>query len=202
MEGWVRLKQGGLKASPSIEKIWKKTGDFLSNNTEVRTIIDELNHLFEIEKTRLFNVVYRLTGNYADSHDILQDAFVRALESQRNFRGESSPKTWLYRIAVNCAYTYLSGRRRELEPTSSIEVAESRRSAEETVLSRERDELIQAALMSLDAKFRTLVLLRELEGMSYEEIAQVLRLSPGTVASRLSRARRLLARKLRKLGVV
>lgn len=152
---------------------------------------------------RLYPTLFRLTGNVEDAHDLLQDAFLRAYEKLPNFQGQSSFYTWAYRIAVNLA---LSGRRRGRsrrasldavdrpapEPTAPIDESDPALPLEIA----ERDAQIQAALNSLAPDHRAIIVLKDIEGLRYEEVAEVLRVPIGTVRSRLHRARAMLRERL------
>lgn len=156
---------------------------------------------------RLYPTILRLTGNAEDAHDLLQDAFLRAYEKLGRFHGDSSFYTWLYRIAVNLA---LSGRRRRRmtlrlsgtrwdEPIDPPDLSE--RSDPTRPLERaERSAMIQQALNALAPDHRAVVVLKEYDGLRYEEVAEVLGIPIGTVRSRLHRARCELRERLR--GVV
>jgi RNA polymerase sigma-70 factor, ECF subfamily len=150
---------------------------------------------------RLYPTVFRLTGCAEDAQDLLQDAFLRAYEKLDQFQGESSFYTWIYRIAVNLT---LSDRRRrrhassaglkddlpdvrgEDDPSASLERAE-------------RDERIQEALNALAPDHRAVVVMKEYDGLRYEEIGTMLGIPVGTVRSRLHRARCELRDRLRAL---
>jgi RNA polymerase sigma-70 factor (ECF subfamily) len=155
---------------------------------------------------RLYPTVFRLTGCAEEAHDLLQDAFLRAFEKLERFQGESSFYTWVYRIAVNLA---LSGRRRR-RPTLRLnhdggggaldpayDPAESDPSA--PLERAERDRLIQDALNSLAPDHRAVVVMKEFDGLHYEEIGTMLGIPVGTVRSRLHRARCELRDRLRVL---
>jgi RNA polymerase sigma-70 factor (ECF subfamily) len=155
---------------------------------------------------RLYPTVLRLTGSAEDAQDLLQETFLRAFQKLGHFHGESSFYTWVYRIAVNLA---LSGRRRrrpslrlggvgEVGPGESL--ADARDSDPSAPLERaERDRLIQEALGAIAADHRAVVVLKEFDGLRYEEIASVLGIPVGTVRSRLHRARCELRDRLRCL---
>lgn len=150
---------------------------------------------------RLFNTMLRLTGSREDAADAVQDAFVQAYSKLDSFRGDAQFFTWLYRIAMNQALS----RRRRMRPTTSLEAARSS-SGEEAVdrhpgpdgrlLAREQAEQVQSALADLGEQHRKILVLREIEGCSYEVIADILELPVGTVRSRLFRARMQLREKL------
>ena len=145
---------------------------------------------------RLYPTMLRLTGSVDDALDLLQDAFLKAFEKLDKFQGESSFYTWIYRIAVNLA---LSGKRRRkisvrFQGGGSADVVDP---PDDPILSdptlplerRERDNLIQAALNSLADDHRAVVVMKEYDGLRYEEIAAILGVPVGTIRSRLHRAR-------------
>ena len=164
----------------------------------------ELAELFERHRGALFNVVVRLVGAADGAEDVLQETFLKAVQGWPRFRGDADPKTWLYRIAINCSYTFLR-RVRSNHHAVSGELREDSETpaptAEDRLLRQENERLIKQALQSLKPELRSVILLREIERLSYAEIALIQGWSEGTVASRLSRARGLLARKLEQLGV-
>jgi RNA polymerase sigma-70 factor (ECF subfamily) len=145
---------------------------------------------------RLFPTVLHLTGCADDAHDVLQEAFLRAYEKLARFHGDSSFYTWVYRIAVNLA---LSSRRRrrpvsglgEAVHDSVVDPAIDPRESDPSLplLREERDRIIKQALDSLAADHRAVVLMKEFDGLRYEEIGAVLGIPVGTVRSRLHRAR-------------
>lgn len=157
---------------------------------------------------RLFNTILRMCGNRDDAVELTQDAFVKVLESIDKFEGRSSFYTWLFRIAVNLTLNYCKRRiRASAEPLEGGAVGNRSIAASglRTMLSdggspdparlamdREMRELVLASLERLDSDQRTIVILRDIEGMSYAEIAETLCIEIGTVKSRLSRARSLL----------
>ena len=156
---------------------------------------------------RLYPTMLRLTGSADDALDLLQDAFLRAFEKLDSFHGESSFYTWVYRIAVNLA---LSGRRRHrslriggfgrgdltLDPPGDPTSTDPTLPIEQ----RERNSFIQAALDALADDHRAVVVMKEFDGLRYEEIAATLGVPVGTVRSRLHRARHELRDRLR--GIV
>jgi RNA polymerase sigma-70 factor, ECF subfamily len=156
---------------------------------------------------RLYPTMLRLTGSSDDALDLLQDAFLRAFEKLDKFQGESSFYTWVYRIAVNLA---LSGRRRRRVTLrfqrpggeDSIDPADDSTLSDPTLPLQlaERDELIQKALDALADDHRAVVVMKEFDGLRYEEIAAILGVPVGTVRSRLHRARLDLRERLK--GVV
>lgn len=158
---------------------------------------------------KVFNVAYRMLNNYEEANDISQEVFVRVYKNIRGFREESGIFTWLYRITVNLSKNRLKVLNREKKRLESLddpiltdegqikpEIAEDKPTAAQILVHKEDAELIKAALASLDEEFREVVVLRDIEGLSYEEIARILRVNPGTVKSRLHRGRLALKEKL------
>src|SRR5450432_2862419 len=155
---------------------------------------------------RLYNAILRIVGDRNEARELTQEAFTRALIKIESFRGESGPYTWLFRIAVNLAISQLrkvqrhrtfsldhpSGNGRGEDQASALldRVAESRDSdpAEKTE-NRERDQQVLAALGRLDAEYRAVLVMRDIEGFDYQQMASVLDLPLGTLKSRLFRAR-------------
>lgn len=150
--------------------------------------------LVERYQDRLISAVTRFLGSREDAHDVVQEAFVQAYLKLDSFRGASAFYTWLYRIAFNLAMSH--ARRRRV--THSLDAARDGFGSEPMdtadgpdagLLRDERAALVHAALARLDDEFRQVVVLRELEGSSYDEIAEILDVPIGTVRSRLFRAR-------------
>ena len=159
----------------------------------------------------VFALLYRLTDDPEEARDLTQETFLRAFQHIDRFRGEADLKTWIYRIAINQARNrWLWGRRRRRERHVSLDETtgqqgqplEARLPAkpgadpEQLTLARERERALHAALSTLGRPYREAVVLRDVEGLSYEEIAAALEISVGTVKSRLSRGRTELRRKL------
>ena len=151
---------------------------------------------------RLFSTALRLTGRVEDAHDLLQDAFFRAYQKLGHFHGDSSFYTWIYRITVNLALS----RRRKRRPAAEsggrpLEAADEAGLSDPTLpLERaEREVRIQAALNELGDDHRAVVVMKDLDGLRYEEIAAILGVPVGTVRSRLHRARCELRERLRGL---
>jgi RNA polymerase sigma-70 factor (ECF subfamily) len=159
-------------------------------------------------RERVFGVVYHMTSNREDAADLTQDAFIKAFQSLQRFQGQSSFFTWLYRIAVNSTLTHL--RKNRLRSFFSLETVQ-----EETAVSRElidaltdktgadRDgfvrelqEKLNEAMLKLSIPHRTVVTLFEIDGLSHQEIAEIMNCSVGTVRSRLHYAKQLLQAEL------
>lgn len=147
-------------------------------------------------KDRLYPTLLRFTGNAEDALDLIQDTFLRAYQKIDRFHGESSFYTWVYRIAVNLA---LSERRKRRPPIRlsdipSFDPADAaddpgRSDPSSRLERREREQMVQKALDQLPPDFRAVVVLKDLEGLRYEKIAEILDIPVGTVRSRLHRGR-------------
>lgn len=166
-------------------------------------------YLLGVYQNPVYGLISHIVEDRSDAADILQEVFVKVFRKIGQFRGESSLKTWIYRIAVHEASNQRRSwlRRLRREPVSLDEDAkepstpQSRGDTPYQALEQaERRELVQRALSSLAQPYRAVVVLREIEGLSYEEIAQVLGVAEGTIKSRLMRGRELLRRKLAVFG--
>ncbi|MFO0901648.1 MAG: sigma-70 family RNA polymerase sigma factor [Pirellulales bacterium] len=151
---------------------------------------------------RVLHVILHVVGDRQEAEDLVQDTFVQAFVKLDTFRGGSAFYTWVYRIAFNLA----ASRQRRKRTSVSVEdqreqtgadPADRAEAPEERVLREERAGQVQAALATLPEEFRTILVLREMEGCDYESIAEILDLPPGTVRSRLHRARAELRERLR-----
>jgi RNA polymerase sigma-70 factor (ECF subfamily) len=150
--------------------------------------------LFAYEK-KVYNVAYRFMGNEADAYDMAQEALIKIYKGLRTFRLESSFSSWVYRLTVNTCLDGLRKRKKSpLSLDSTMEsgvVIEDKNSGtpEEHALNIESREDIQKAINTLSDDHRITVVLRDIQGLSYDEIAETLSISIGTVKSRLSRGR-------------
>ncbi|HWP95245.1 MAG TPA: sigma-70 family RNA polymerase sigma factor [Syntrophomonadaceae bacterium] len=157
-------------------------------------------NLVEMYQNRVFSHCYQLTGSYEDAQDLAQEVFIQAFRSLKAFRQEADFGTWLRKITLNL---WINTMRKKRVPSISMdeplsskngEIAREIAAGEESPLDKmERNEfnsLVRAALMRLAPDFRSILVLRDVEGYSYEEISTLLKCSLGTVKSRLSRARR------------
>ena len=134
------------------------------------------------------NVVYRMCGDANLSEDAAQEAFIRAWQHLLSYRPRSPFRNWVYRIATNVALDMLR-RERETVDIDALSLAASDRGPEATVEGRERGEQVRQAVLALPPASRTVLVLREYEGLSYREIADMLGIPIGTVMSRLNYAR-------------
>lgn len=155
------------------------------------------NELVVQYRRQAYNVALRLAGNVASAEDATQDAFISAFEGIKGFRGGSF-RAWLFRIVSNAVFTQM--RRSRRRPAESLEATMEATGwspsggpdPEELALDRERATELARGLLSLPPEFRLAVVLRDVEGMSYEEVSEATRTSLGTVKSRIARGRALL----------
>ena len=136
---------------------------------------------------RVYQAAYRITGHREDAWDAAQEAFLRAFRGLRMFRGEASFSTWMTRIAVNAALDIV--RRRPPHAPVAADAVPAGSDPTDEVVRRDRQRRVQQAIAALPADQRAAVVLWDVQGLSYEEIARVLRVPVGTVRSRLSRGR-------------
>lgn len=174
-----------------------QTGDVAAFDTLIRKY-----------RERVFGVVYNLTSNREDAADLTQDAFIKAFQSIQRFSGQSSFFTWLYRIAVNSTISHL--RKNRLRAFFSLETVDTdapvardiidaltdKTGGERDTYVRELQEKLNDAMQKLSIKHRTVVTLFEIDGLSHQEIAEVMDCSVGTVRSRLHYAKQLLQAEL------
>ena len=158
---------------------------------------------------KVVNLVARYVNNPGDVPDVAQEAFIKAYRALPTFRGESAFYTWLYRIAVNTAKNYLTSQGRR-PPSSDVEADEAEyygggealqevATPENLALTDEIKRTVFAAIEALPEDLRTAITLREMEGLSYEEIAKIMDCPVGTVRSRIFRAREAIDKKLQPL---
>ena len=155
---------------------------------------------------RVFNLVYRMLQQYEEATEITQDAFLAAWQGLPAFRGDARFSTWLYRIAYNCSLKQLELRRRDrvlqvaLEAEKNLEHANNEQRENAELDAHDRQELVQEHLSQLPAKYRIVLILRHLQDMTYEEMAEILTMPIGTIKTHLFRARNLLKERLQSLN--
>ena len=159
--------------------------------------------LFETYKDKVFSIaVYSSGGDRAVADDVTQQIFLKLFTAIQQFRGESEFTTWLYRLVVNACLDEKRRRRRLLPwgDTVAMRNPSDKKPQEKQYARLEVSEAVQAAIGELKPKFRLPILLKYIEGLSYEEIASVMGCSKGTVASRLNRGHSQLAKRLSHLN--
>jgi RNA polymerase sigma-70 factor, ECF subfamily len=169
-------------------------------------------HAFELlvikYQRKLARLLSRFIRDPGEVEDVTQEAFIKAYRALPSFRGESAFYTWLYRIGVNTAKNYLVATKRraptmtevnneEAEDTEEGQQLKDMNTPENELMSRQVAETVNQTLQELPEELRTAITLREIEGLSYEEIAQVMSCPIGTVRSRIFRAREAIAERLR-----
>jgi len=154
--------------------------------------------LVEEHQDYVFNVVYHLVGNDRDAEDIAQEVFLRAYSHLAGFEGRARFSTWLYGIALNCVRSMWRRRRSRSsssldggadEEAGRIDPAADGDGPEETALRGERVALVRQAIAALDEEMKEVIVLRDVQGLTYDEIAEALGVALGTVKSRIHRAR-------------
>lgn len=184
----------------------------LKGEAEVAETLD-FAALVDSYQDKLFNTVLRLTGNHEDALDIVQDAFLKAYRSLEKFKGEAKIYTWLYRIAVNTALSFrrsaasqfskssvsLDQSVRHEDSESKRDIPNGRYEASAAAQEKEAGSRIARAIAELEPELRAPVVLRDIEELSYEDIADILEVPRGTVKSRLHRGRLVLREKLQDL---
>ncbi len=159
---------------------------------------------------KLMRLVMRLVRDPAEAEDVVQEAFIKAYRALPAFRGESAFYTWLYRIGVNTAKNWLIAHGRRAPTSTEVDSEEAETyddgellrdvdTPERLLMSKQIADTVNAAMTALPEELRTAITLREIDGLSYEEIAEVMDCPIGTVRSRIFRAREAIAQKLRPL---
>ncbi|HWW72040.1 MAG TPA: RNA polymerase sigma factor RpoE [Duganella sp.] len=159
---------------------------------------------------RLMRLLSRIVHDPAEAEDVVQETFIKAYRALRHFRGDSAFYTWLYRIGINTAKNFLAtqGRRTPTSTEADAEQAEGFNDGEQLrdintpesmLASKQIAQTVNAAMDALPVDLRTAIALREIEGLSYEEISDIMACPIGTVRSRIFRAREVIAEKLKPL---
>ncbi len=151
--------------------------------------------LIELNQERLFASMLQVTGSPDEAEEVVQEAFIRVFVKLHTFQRNSQFFTWLYRIAFNSALTRRRRKRARVSldfcrENNGLEVSDTADAVDEPMLRQERVKMVRQAMRTLTDEHRSILVLREMEEHSYEDIAEILEISIGTVRSRLSRARR------------
>jgi len=166
---------------------------------------DAFAQLVQRYQRRIFNLVYRMLQQYEEASEITQETFLAAWQGLPSFRGEARFATWLYRIAYNCALKQLETRKRDkalrvaLQAEQALQSHVGYESTDAQMDEHERQAFVQEHLSRLPAKYRIVLILRHLQDMSYEEMAEILTMPIGTIKTHLFRARNLLKVRLQGL---
>jgi len=165
---------------------------------------DTFSLLVQRYQRRVFNLVFRMLQNYEEASEVTQEAFLAAWQGLPSFRGEARFSTWLYRIAYNCALKQLDIRKRDqalqvaLQAEQNLEGDDQHNTLLDTL---DNQEMVQEQLSQLPPKYRIVLILRHLQEMTYEEMAEVLTMPVGTIKTHLFRARNLLKERLKPLSM-
>ncbi len=178
---------------------------YLTENELIQKVKDGNTDAFEEltlkHQTTVYNISLRMLKNEHDAFDVSQDALLKAFINIKKFNGRCAFSTWLYRITVNTCLDYIKKAKKDkhyisLEQGSSsnedvplIQIEDKRQNTENTILEKERTNILYKAIDKLPKKHREMIILRDIEGFSYEEISQITNLNPGTVKSKIARAR-------------
>lgn len=164
------------------------------------------NQLMEAHERRMYAVALRMCGNREDAQDCLQEAMLRVYRAISSFKGQSTFSTWVYRITMNTCLDEL--RRKKNKQSTSLDSLldtgwspqDDSSAPEKHAIAREARECLNAAIRELPADMRSAVVLRDIHGLSYDEIAQTLDINVGTIKSRISRGREKLREKLQGIS--
>lgn len=189
-------QQNGVRADSDL------LADVMAGN------VDAFEKIVERHKNRLYSFVYRFVGDRETAEDILQETFLRAFRRRKDYRSIANFSTWLFTIAGNLAKSELRRRKRwrffslnwDEESETGIEIPDESQRPDTVTEASIADRQIQEAIQSLPASYRKVILLRDVEGMSYQEIAGIVGRPVGTVKSRVNRARLRLQKRLRLEG--
>jgi len=159
---------------------------------------------------KVYNIALKILGNEADAYDAAQDTFIKVYKNLENFKGNSSFSTWVYRITSNVCLDIIRKNKNKKNTVSidkeiefddsdaTFEIEDRNADTEEKILEKERSEALHKALSRLNPEQREILVLREFQNLSYDEIANVLNIGTGTVKSKISRARAALKNELLK----
>src|SRR5437764_13358173 len=168
---------------------------------------DAFAQLVQWHQRRVFNLVFRMLQHYEEACEVTQETFLAALQCLPSFRGDARFSTWLYRIAYNCALKQLEQRKRDKELQVVVQAEQIAASigqeqrVDAALETHARQTMVQEQLSQLPAKYRIVLILRHLQEMTYEEMAQILTMPIGTIKTHLFRSRNLLKERLEMFGV-
>ncbi|MBV9228368.1 MAG: sigma-70 family RNA polymerase sigma factor [Chloroflexi bacterium] len=163
---------------------------------------DAFSQLVQLHQRRVFNLVFRMLQNYEEANEITQETFLAAWQGLPSFRGDARFSTWLYRIAYNCCLKQLEQRKRDkalqiaMQEEHVLLHGNNDEQASRELDALDRTTLVREHLSMLPAKYRIVLVLRHLQEMTYEEMAEILTVPIGTIKTHLFRARNLLKERL------
>jgi RNA polymerase sigma-70 factor, ECF subfamily len=161
---------------------------------------DAFAQLVQRYQRRVFNLVYRMLQQYEEANETTQETFLAAWQGLPAFRGDARFATWLYRIAYNCSLKQLEQRKRDKALQVALEAEQDDAKLVDTEMDvRDRQALVREHLSHLPTKYRIVLILRHLQDMTYEEMAEILTMPIGTIKTHLFRARNLLKERLQAL---
>jgi RNA polymerase sigma factor RpoE len=202
----------GQKTVININEEWPVMGEQVTDQVLVDRVLNGDKNAFNLLVVRYQNKLAYVVSRYVSASeipDVVQETFIKAYRSLSLFKGESIFYTWLYRIAVNTAKNYLTSQGRR-PPSSDIDAGEAEgyegaeslrdiNNPESLILSDEVKKVVFETIEALPDDLRTAITLREIDGLSYEEIAQIMNIPVGTVRSRIFRARDAIDEKIKPL---
>jgi RNA polymerase sigma-70 factor (ECF subfamily) len=214
----LRVAETGMTREPQADRNKSASGGEGMSEAEVDRLLVErvqkgertaFDLLIAKYQHRIVSLVSRYVSDQAEAQDVAQEAFIKAYRAIGKFRGDSAFYTWLYRIAINTAKNWIVARNRR-PPASDIDAVDAeqydidsrlkeRGTPENELLREEIERTVYAAIADLPEDLRTAIMLREIDGMSYEEIATTMECPIGTVRSRIFRAREAIDEKLKPL---
>jgi RNA polymerase sigma-70 factor (ECF subfamily) len=214
------VRMGVTAKNGSFAEVANKLSDMpVNSNRELDRVLVEraqagdkkaFGLLVEKYHRKLGRLVGRMVRDQAEVEDVVQEAFIKAYRALHNFRGDSAFYTWLYRIGINTAKNYLVSLGRKPQVLNDVEIEDAENfdgvtdmrtmeTPETAMANKQIAQTVNDTINNLPEELRTAITLRELEGMSYEEIAEIMQCPIGTVRSRIFRARETIAAKLRPM---
>jgi len=191
-----------MRAWDGLAGVGMAGSDHCRENAKGSAAEESFEELFARYEHKIFNLILRLVGDYEEAVDLTSDTFLQALRGLPNFRRQSQPYTWLYRIAVNLCknhfrrkahrarfFAFSLDQRGETEEDTTLEIQDHRHEPGRLLESRELQEEVGEAIAALPADLRVAVVLRDIQGLSYQEMAEVLDCTLEAIKSRLFRAR-------------
>ncbi len=187
----------GLSVSNAVSACSEQDDAFLVAASQ-RGDQDAFAQLVQRYQRRIFNLIFRMLQQYDEATEITQETFLAAWQGLPSFRGDARFPTWLYRIAYNCSLKQLEQRKRDQALRAAIQAEQLLQSdyADAELEAHDRQTMVQEQISNLPAKYRIVLILRHLQEMTYEEMAEALTMPIGTIKTHLFRARNLLKERL------